>query len=60
MRFEESFTVGRPPGQVFDYLTDPATLADWQTTKTTVQQLTPGPPGQGTHFREVTKPPGGK
>jgi len=27
MRFEESFTVGRPPEQMFDYLTDPATLA---------------------------------
>lgn len=60
MRIEESFTVGRPPEVVFDYLTDPATLADWQTTKTSVEQLTPGPPGKGTRFREVTKPPGGK
>ena len=60
MRIEESFTVGREPERVFDYLTDPATLRDWQTTKVMVEQLTPGPPGPGTRFREVTKPPGGK
>ena len=60
MRIEESFTVARDPGRVFDYLTDPATLADWQTTKIVVEQLTPGPPGKGTRFREVTKPPGGR
>ncbi len=58
MRIEESFTVGRPPEQVFDYLTDPATLADWQTTKSTVEQLTPGPPGKGTRFREVDQAAG--
>jgi uncharacterized protein YndB with AHSA1/START domain len=60
MRIEESFTVGREPERVFDYLVDPATLPDWQTTKTSVHQLTPGPPGLGTRFREVTRPPGGK
>jgi uncharacterized protein YndB with AHSA1/START domain len=60
MRVEESFTVGREPEAVFDYLTDPATLPDWQTTKVSVQQLTPGAPGPGTRFREVTRPPGGK
>jgi uncharacterized protein YndB with AHSA1/START domain len=60
MRIEESFTVGREPETVFDYLVDPATLPEWQTTKSAVQQLTPGPPAQGTRFREVTDPPGGK
>lgn len=60
MRIEESFTVAREPETVFDYLTDPATLCDWQTTKVAVEQITPGPPGKGTRFRELTKPPGGK
>jgi carbon monoxide dehydrogenase subunit G len=60
MRIEESFTVGREPAQVFDYLIDPATLPDWQTSKVSVQQLTPGPPARGTRYREVTRPPAGK
>jgi carbon monoxide dehydrogenase subunit G len=60
MRVEETFSVGRPPEAVFDYLTDATTLADWQTSKTSVEQLTPGPPGLGTRFRERTKPPGAK
>ena len=60
MRIDETFLVRRPPEVVFDYLTDPANLAAWQTTKTSVEQLTEGPPGLGTRIRERTKPPGGK
>jgi uncharacterized protein YndB with AHSA1/START domain len=60
MRLEQTFTVGRPPEVVFDYLTNPATLTEWQTAKTSVEQLTDGLPGLGTHVREHTKPPGGK
>jgi carbon monoxide dehydrogenase subunit G len=60
MRFEQTFTVARPPEAVFDYMTDPENLAAWQTSKTYVEQLTPGPPGLGTRVRERTKPPGGK
>jgi carbon monoxide dehydrogenase subunit G len=60
MRVEETFSVGRPPEAVFDYLTDATTLADWQTSKMSVEQLTPGPPGLGTRVRERTKPPGAK
>ena len=60
MRVEQTFTVGAPPERVFDYMTDPANLAAWQTTKTSVEQLTPGEPGLGTRVRERTKPPGGK
>ena len=37
-----------------------ATLSAVIEPKTSVEQLTPGPPGKGTRFREVTKPPGGK
>ena len=60
MRIDETFHVARPPEDVFDYVTDPAHLAKWQTTKTSVEQLTDGPLGQGTRLRERTKPPGGK
>jgi uncharacterized protein YndB with AHSA1/START domain len=58
LRIEQSFSVGRPPEVVFDYLTDPAKLAEWQTSKTSVGQLTEGPPQPGTRVRERTKPPG--
>jgi len=60
MRVEQTFAVGRPPEVVFDYLTDPSKLADWQTSKTSVEQITDGAPGLGTRVRERTKPPGGK
>ena len=60
MRIEQTFSVRRPPEEVFDYLTDPSQLADWQTSKTSVEQLTEGPPRLGTRVRERTKPPGTK
>jgi carbon monoxide dehydrogenase subunit G len=60
MRIEQTFFVSRPPEVVFDYVTNPAHLADWQTSKTSVEQLTDGAAGLGTRFRERTKPPGGK
>jgi uncharacterized protein YndB with AHSA1/START domain len=60
MRITETFVVGGPPEVVFDYVTDPANLADWQTSKTSVEQLTDGLPGLGTRVRERTKPPGAK
>jgi uncharacterized protein YndB with AHSA1/START domain len=60
LRFEQDFIVHRPPEVVFDYLTNPANLADWQTSKTSVEQLTDGPPGPGTRLRERTRQPGGR
>src|SRR4051812_42035702 len=60
MRLEQTFTVARSPEAVFDYLTDAANLAAWQTSKTSVEQITPGPPGPGTRIRERTKPKVGK
>lgn len=58
MRFSETFVVEAAPEVVFDYMTDPANLRDWQTSKTSVAQLTDGPPGLGPRIREPTKPPG--
>ena len=60
MRIEETFTVAAPPEAVFDYMTDPANLRAWQTSKTRVEALTDGPPRQGYRVREWTKPPGKK
>jgi uncharacterized protein YndB with AHSA1/START domain len=57
VRVEETFGVDRPPEIVFDYVTDPANLADWQTARTTTEQLTEGPPRLGSRFRERLKPP---
>jgi uncharacterized protein YndB with AHSA1/START domain len=60
MRLEQTFTVARPPEAVFDYMVEPGNLAAWQTSKTHVEQLTPGPPGPGTRIRERTKPAVGR
>jgi hypothetical protein len=40
VKVEQAFRVARPPDVVFDYLTSPSNLADWQTSKTSVEQLT--------------------
>jgi uncharacterized protein YndB with AHSA1/START domain len=60
MRIEQTFTIARPPESVFDYITDPANLRAWQTTKTRVEAVSQGPPRQGFRVREWTKPPGAK
>jgi uncharacterized protein YndB with AHSA1/START domain len=60
MLVEQTFSVSRPPEIVFDYLANPSNVPDWQTSKTSVEQLTDGPPGLGTRVRERTKPPFGK
>jgi carbon monoxide dehydrogenase subunit G len=55
MRIEQSFTVGRPPAEVFAYMTDPANLKEWQPSKLSVEPLTEGPPRQGYRVKERTK-----
>ena len=60
MHVEETFTIARPAEVVFDYVTDPANLAKWQTAATSVEQLTDGPPGPGSRFRERMKGPLGR
>lgn len=60
MRITESFVAAAPPDVVFDYMTAPSKLANWQTSKTLVEPLTEGPTRLGTRVRERTKPPWGK
>jgi carbon monoxide dehydrogenase subunit G len=55
MRIEQTFTVGRPPAEVFAYMTDPVNLASWQPSKVSVQPLTDGPPRLGYRIRERTR-----
>ena len=57
---ENTIEIARSPEAVFDYMTDPANLAAWQTSKTHVEPLTEGPPRLGYQVRERTKPPGAK
>jgi carbon monoxide dehydrogenase subunit G len=58
MRISETFHIDRPPDVVFDYVSDPSKLGDWQTGNRSVEPLGAGPVGQGSRFRERTKPPG--
>jgi uncharacterized protein YndB with AHSA1/START domain len=60
MRIEQTFHIARPPQAVFDYVTNPANLAAWQTSKTRVEPQSDGPPRQGYRVREWTKPRGAR
>jgi uncharacterized protein YndB with AHSA1/START domain len=60
VKISATFYVHRPPEVVFDYVTNPANLREWQTSSRSVEQLTEGPPGLGSRFRERTKLPGGR
>ena len=55
MRIAQTFQVASSPERVFDYMTDPANLRDWQTSKTRVEVLSDGPPGPGFRVRQWTK-----
>jgi ligand-binding SRPBCC domain-containing protein len=55
VRFEQTFTVRRPPEDVFAFMVEPDNLAKWQTVKTYVTPLTKGPPRLGYRVREGTK-----
>lgn len=46
-----SLVIRRPPADVFAFVADPSRLPRWQAT-VNVEQLTPGPVGPGTRFRE--------
>lgn len=46
--------IARTPAEVFAYISDPQKLSTWQDAEE-VTQLTPGPVGPGTRFREVHK-----
>jgi carbon monoxide dehydrogenase subunit G len=58
VRIEQTFDVaGAGPESVFDYMTNPANLQAWQTSKTRVEVLSEGEPRAGYRVREWTKVP---
>ena len=52
INFSLTADIDRPPTEVFAFVTDPDKLGEWQDV-IEVEQITPGPVGQGTRFREV-------
>ena len=50
----------RSPTEVFDYITDPTRLPEWQTNTVSSVPEGDGPLGVGTRLREVHRAPGGK
>ena len=50
----------RSPTEVFDYITDPTRLPEWQTNTVSSVPEDDGPLGVGTRLREVHRAPGGK
>ncbi len=55
VKFEFTVDVNRPVSEVFEYLTDPANLPEWQSSAIEAKKDTPGPMGQGTRMTEVRK-----
>jgi uncharacterized protein YndB with AHSA1/START domain len=55
VKIAETFTVSRPPGEVFEFMIDPDNLAKWQTIKTHATPLDDGPPGKGYRIREGSR-----
>ena len=47
---ENAFEIGRPPEDVFDYLTDITKEFEWNPRTRRVEKLTPGEIGAGTRF----------
>jgi uncharacterized protein YndB with AHSA1/START domain len=48
---ENSVEIGRPPGEVFDYLADPRNELEWNPKVEVMEKITDGPLGVGTQFR---------
>ncbi len=47
--------IGCPPARVFDYLADPAKLGDWIGGLESTVALDPGPPAEGSRYRQVLR-----
>lgn len=60
IQFSVQTEIACPPKEVFAYVTDPATLASWQTNTVAATPEGNRPLGLGTRVREVHRAPGGK
>lgn len=55
VRFEHTLTIGRPPSEVFAYLTDVTNLPEWQGNVVESRKEGEGPLTVGSRFVEVRK-----
>ncbi len=53
-QFESSIHINRPPQDVFDYVTNPANSARWQSGTESSEWTSEGPPGVGSTYKWVT------
>ena len=53
-KFESSIFINRPVQEVFDYVTNPANNAKWQSGTESAEWTSDGPPGVGSTFKVVT------
>ena len=53
MRIEQTIEIARPQQAVFDFLTDPERLPEWQTSTVEVRRERSGPLAVGERFKEV-------
>ena len=52
-KFESSIFINRPQQEVFDYVTNPANNAKWQSGTESAEWTSDGPPGVGSTFKVV-------
>ncbi|WP_328998238.1 SRPBCC family protein [Kribbella sp. NBC_00709] len=53
MKFTNTITIERAPTTVFAYLANLENLPQWNYALAETQQVTPGPPGVGTRYRQI-------
>jgi len=53
--FEKSIFINRPQQEVFDFVTNPANAAQWESTTESAEWTTDGPPGVGSTIKVVIK-----
>jgi len=53
-KFESSIFINRPQQEVFDYVTNPANSAQWQSGTQSAEWTSDGPHGVGSTFKVVT------
>ncbi len=54
-RYTARVRIGCPPARVFEYLADPAKLGDWIGGLESTVALDPGPPAEGSRYRQVLR-----
>lgn len=53
-KFESSIFINRSQQEVFDYVSNPANIPQWQSSTESAQWTSEGPPGVGSTFKLVT------